>query len=356
MDDGASKLSRRALLQLAGGSLLASSVGCSEERRTPTTVRASHSVPNPEAPLSNLKGKVAFITGGSSGVGLGLARACMEEDMKVVISYMTQAHAEEAREEYFSDYKDSFMAVPLDVTDRVRMVEVADEIEARFGNLHLFINNAGVALGSRVGESSYNDWDFLMGVNLGGVINGVYTFVPRIRAHGEPAQVVVTSSVNGHMAGGHPDRRGGVYVTTKYAVTGLMEALREELFGTNIGVSIFCPGGVQSRIRESNRNRPEHLWDNPPEDKSEEEKARLKQLESQGMDPLECGRLALRGIKRNDLFIFTHPEYAPIVEERLEAVRLSFPTPYPPTERRRPLIYGPEVARLQNDREGNSTR
>lgn len=355
-EESSSKLSRRQVLQLAGGSVMAGALGCSPgegagELSDSEPTSSSHDQPNPAAPLSELKDKVAFITGGSSGIGLGLARACKEEGMKVAISYMTEAHAEEARAKYFADDADRFLALKLDVTDRERMEEVADQIESHFGKIHLFVNNAGIALSSRVGEASYNDWDFALGVNLGGVVNGVHTFVPRLRAHGEPAQVVVTSSVSGHMAGGFPEASGGVYVTTKFAVVGLMEALREELLDTPIGVSIFCPGAVRSRIRRSNRNRPEHLWDRPPRQLSEEQRARLDEKESEGMDPLFCGRLALRGVKRNDLYIFTHPEFAPLVQERLEAIRLSFPTP-PVGDKGnlRNRIYGAEVSRLQRDR------
>ena len=352
-EEQSSKLSRRSLIQLAGGSLLAAStLGClHSEAEQPVTQpdRFSHEQPNPQAPLRELKDKVAFITGGSSGVGLGIARACYEEGMKVVISYLTEAHAQEAKEEYFADAGERFLMFKLDVTDRQRMVEVADEIEAAFGHIHLLVNNAGVANLSQVGEASYNDWDFILGVNLGGVINGVHTFVPRMRAHGEPAQVVATSSIAGHMAGGYPNRGGGVYTTSKFAVVGLMESLRQELHETNIGVSVFCPGPVQSRIRRSDRNRPEHLRDRPAVELTEEERSRQKEMESQGMDPLESGRLVLRGVKRNDLYIFSHPEYADLVQERLEAIQLSFPTPPVDIERRRPLIYGPEVARLKQD-------
>lgn len=349
------KLSRRGLLRLAGTSLVINALGCSAPKPPEESVKAdapgrsSHDSPNPTAPLRDLKDKVAFITGGSSGIGLGLAKACKEEGMKVVISYLTEAHAQEARE-HFADAPGRFLALKMDVTDRAEMERVADQIEAAFGNIHLFVNNAGVAIRDRVGEASYKDWDFALGVNLGGVVNGVHTFVPRIVAHGEPAQVVATASISGHFAGGYPDRLGGVVVTTKFAVVGLMESLRVELFDSKVGVSIVCPGAVQSRLGQSNRNRPQRLQNGQPQAPPETVKAILKKMESEGMDPVVCGRLILRGVKRNDLYIFTHPEYAPAVGERLDAIRLSFPLPRVDRDVRRSPIYGPEVARLKNDR------
>jgi NAD(P)-dependent dehydrogenase (short-subunit alcohol dehydrogenase family) len=306
----------------------------------------SHDVPNPMAPLHELEGKVAYITGGSSGIGRGIARACSEAGMKVIITYRTPAHLEETRS-YFEGKHAGFHAIRLDVTDRDAMVRAADEVEEVFGNIHLMVNNAGVGVATPMIQGTFNDWDFSMGVNVGGIINGIQIFVPRIIAHGEPAQIVSTSSMSGLFIGA----TAGIYTTTKYAVVGMMEALRAELEPHGIGASVFCPGVVRSNIGQSNRNRPEELQ-NPEtmrEDQNAAREARRMQQQADmtpeqlaemrerfsnaAMDPLECGRKVLRGVRRNDMFIITHPEYGQGIEDRCEALVRSIPVgdaPPPP--------------------------
>lgn len=305
----------------------------------------NHDLPNPTAPLHDLSGKVAFITGGSSGIGLGIARACSEAGMKVVITYRTPKHYDQART-YFQDDNAGFHGISVDVTDRDGMARAADEAEKVFGNVHLLVNNAGVG-GGAVTQATFNDWDFAVGVNILGVANGVQIFAPRMIAHGEPAHIVSTSSMSGLFIGG----TATVYTTTKYAVVGMMESLRAEMAPHNIGVSAFCPGVVRSNIRDFNRNRPEDLK-NPASVQqernrqmqqrmaqararmSEEQLADMRERYSEGaMDPLECGRKVLRGVRRNDLFIITHPEYGQGIEDRGEALTLSIPSgdePPPP--------------------------
>jgi len=306
---------------------------------------SNHELPNPTAPLRDLAGKVAFITGGSSGIGLGIARACAEAGMKVIITYRTPEHYEEAKN-YFQSDNAGFHAIRVDVTDRDGMAQAADEAEKVFGKVNLLVNNAGVG-GGAVTQATFNDWDFAVGVNILGVANGVQIFVPRMIAHGEPAHVVSTSSMSGLFIGG----TATLYTTTKYAVVGMMESLRAELVSHNIGVSAFCPGVVRSNIRDFNRNRPEDLK-NPASVEQErnqqmqrmraqsrpqmtrEQMAALQERYSNGaMDPLECGRKVLRGVRRNDLFIITHPEYGQGIEDRCEALTLSIPSgdePAPP--------------------------
>lgn len=306
---------------------------------------ASHDTPNPMAPLRDLAGKVAFITGGSSGIGLGIARACSEAGMKVIITYRTPAHYEEART-YFDGEHAGFHAIRLDVTDRDGMARAADEAEKVFGKVHLLVNNAGVG-GGGVTQATFNDWDFAMGVNVMGVANGIQTFVPRMIAHGDPAHVLATSSMSGLFIGG----TATIYTTTKYAVVGLMESLRAELEPHNIGASAFCPGVVRSNIRDFNRNRPDELKNTAEEERqrnqerqrmmaqarsqmSEQQLEAMRERYSNGaMDPLECGRKVLRGVRRNDLFIITHPEYGQGIEDRNEALFRSIPVgdePAPP--------------------------
>jgi len=200
--------------------------------------------------MEEVEGKVAFVTRGSSGVGLGIARAFVDAGMKVVIGYRTQRNADEAVAQ-LANGGDRVHAIRVDVTDRSRMEEAAAETVTRFGKVHVLVNNAGVVSDSSLSESTYDDWDWVIGVNLTGIFNGVRAFLPHIKSHGERGQVVTTSSVLGLIACG----RLGVYSTSKFAAVGMMEALRAELAPANIGVSVVCPGFVRSNLWDSARNR-----------------------------------------------------------------------------------------------------
>jgi short-subunit dehydrogenase len=199
-------------------------------------------------------------------------------------------------------------------------------------------------------SASYKDWDWGLGVNLGGVVNGIATFVPRIRAHGEGGHVLTTSSSAGLVAGG----KVGVYVTSKFAVVGLMESLREELDGEKIGVSVFCPGLVRSHIAESERNRPAGLANEgakPVPPPSPADLAAMNQFMAAAMDPLEAARLVLEGIRRNDLYILTHQEFEGVVRERFEAMLASFPVERAPRARSEIVkLYTPDIYRRERDR------
>jgi NAD(P)-dependent dehydrogenase (short-subunit alcohol dehydrogenase family) len=289
-------------------------------------------------PLADVKGKVAFITGGSSGIGLGMARAFSAAGMKVVFTYRREDHRDEALALLGKDASSNrnhggIHAIKLDVTDRAGFARAADEAEKVFGKVHLLVNNAGVGVRASALEATFNDWDWGLGVNLGGVINGIATLLPRMRAHGEGAHVMVTSSSAGLVAGG----KIGIYVTSKFAVVGLMESLREEVEGENVGVSIFCPGFVKSNLIESEKMRPADLVNevakpstNPP---SPEEEAMMRKFMAAAMDPVEAGRLVLEGVRRNDLYIFTHQEFEQPTRERMEALLASFPAQKAPNAR-----------------------
>ena len=285
-----------------------------------------------QAPLAEVSGKVAFVTGGSSGIGLGLARALRAAGMKVAFTWRRAAHRDQALDLLGRD-DPAVMAIHLDVTDRAGWAAAADEVERRFGPVHLLACNAGVGIRAGAAEATFNDWDWGLGVNLGGVINGVTVMLPRMRAHGEGAHLCATCSSSGLVAGGGI----GVYITSKFALMGLMESLREELAGTNIGVSVFCPGFVKSNLVESEKMRPAELVNviakpstNAP---SAAEEAMMRKFMAVAMDPLEAGEHLLEGIRRNDLYIFTHQEFEQATRERMEALLASFPTEKAPTAR-----------------------
>jgi NADP-dependent 3-hydroxy acid dehydrogenase YdfG len=251
--------------------------------------------------MREVAGLTAFITGGGSGVGFGMAKAFCGAGMSVVIADVRQDHLDQAMRSLKGM---KVHAVQLDVTDRAAMARAADETEKVFGKVHIVCNNAGVNLFNDIGEASYDDWDWILGVNLGGVVNGVRTFVPRIKAHGEGGHIVNTASMAAFIA----SARAGIYSTAKFAVRGMSEALRGSLLPHRIGVSVLCPGLVKSSIYESEKIRPAHLSAQATRT-DPEFLTRLAQVHEVGMDPEEVGQKVLRAIRRNDFYIFSHPEF-----------------------------------------------
>lgn len=275
--------------------------------------------------MKNIEGKVAFITGGASGMGLGMARVFSKAGMKIVIADIRRDNLNSAMEHFRGD-NTGVHALQVDVADRAAMARAADEAERVFGKVHVLCNNAGVGIVGPILDATYDDWDWGMGVNLGGVINGVQTFASRIRKHGEGGHIVTTASMSGLLGG-----VAGIYATAKYAVVGFMETLRPELEPYDIGVSVFCPGLVNTNIHEVEMLRPTQYGNTnyraPAEKRAQFMKTKI--LPS-GMDPLEAGERVLRGIRRNDLYILTHPEYEPGLRERFAAILASFPVEGPP--------------------------
>jgi NAD(P)-dependent dehydrogenase (short-subunit alcohol dehydrogenase family) len=275
-----------------------------------------------------VEGKTAFITGGASGIGLGTAKAFAAAGMKVVIVDSRQDALDEAMA-YFKPKKLPVHPIKLDVTDRVAYVKAADEAEKVFGKIHVLFNNAGVGVVGDIRITTYKDWDYGISVNITGVINGIMTILPRILKHGEEGHIISTSSTAGIFAVGGC----AVYNTTKYAVTGLMETIATDLQGTNVGVSVLYPGGTSTNLGISTQiNRPADLR-NKEESQMPAPGGRPKLDMSTYMDPIEMGERVLRGIKRNDLFIMTHPEFRDGIDVRNEALLRALPND-PPNEKR----------------------
>lgn len=234
------------------------------------------------------------------------------------------------------------------------MEKAADETEKVFGKVHVIVNNAGVAVVGGLSNATYDDWDWGMSVNLDGVFNGIRTFLPRIRKHGEGGHVIATSSLAGLLAHG----TAGVYTATKFAVVGMMEALRAELADTNIGVTVFCPGIVNTNIGTSARNRPPELSNTAPRP-APPAGSRLGAPPPQmqgpppGMDALEAGQRVLRGMRNNDMYVLTTPEFEAEFRARGEAILASIPTDVHPTEARiavGSMILGRTVYAAERDR------
>lgn len=285
-----------------------------------------------------LSGKTVFITGGSSGIGLGIARACLEQGMNIAFSYRTQAHLEEAQAVLGTEA----LAVRVDVQERVSVERAASEVAKRFGPVHLLVGNAGLGFPGTVLQANADEWEHSLAVNVMGLVHTLQCFVPAMLEHGKSAHVVAIASASGLFAAG----RAGVYTTTKFALMGMMESLQNELTGSEVGVSICCPGVVQSRIADWRRKTP---FEEPGE------KADFS-VAAVGMDPLEYGRLVLQGVREKALYIFTHPEYRDGLRERSEAILEAYPREgeVPPARRevaRRVLsspIYRRELERLKD--------
>jgi NAD(P)-dependent dehydrogenase (short-subunit alcohol dehydrogenase family) len=294
--------------------------------------------------MENLEGKVAFITGGASGIGLGIAKACAKYGMKVVIADSRQDALDEAMK-YFNEKKLPAHPIKLDVTDRAAYVKAADEAEKVFGKIHVLVNNAGVATGGLTQNTTFKDWDFSVGVNIIGVANGLVIILPRILKHGEGGHIVSTSSTAGFCA-----VNGNItYNATKYAIAGMMETLAGELMGTNVGASVLIPGPTSTNLGPSTfANRPEHLrnegqaWPpQPPPGRQgpppEQMRQMMEEMRKIFMDTVETGERVVRGIRRNDIFIHTHPEFREGYIARHAAVIRAIPDE-PVNEKRRDML------------------
>jgi NAD(P)-dependent dehydrogenase (short-subunit alcohol dehydrogenase family) len=271
--------------------------------------------------MENLKDKVAFVTGGASGIGLGISKAMVAAGMRVVIADVREDHLKDARAWFLSQKQSRrIRCVKLDVTNRKAYARAADAAEKAFGKIHVLVNNAGLGLLGSIDKTKFDDWDWGLDVMIGGVVNGLLTILPRIRAHGEGGHIVNTSS----MAAVIPIPNCSIYIVAKAAMVGLSECLAGELAPANIGVSAFCPGPVQSNIRELGKLRPDKYKKDSGLEEFEKQLA-ARPTSDLWMDPVDCGNRVVRGMQRNDLYIFTHPEFREGAKERFDKMLASFP-------------------------------
>ena len=264
--------------------------------------------------MQDLTGKNAFVTGGASGIGFAMAQAFLNEGMNVAIADV-DAEALARAKAALSGSNARVLAVQLDVTDRAQYEQVAQRVEAELGNIHVLCNNAGVYRGGALDAVTYADWDWVMGVNVGGVINGLQTMLARIERHGEGGHVVNTAS----MAGVTTSPGLGVYNASKFAVVGLSEALRQDLAPKGIGVSVLCPGMVRTRILESERTRPVRFDVNEQgaQAAAEAHSQIMTMAMNTGIDPAEVADLVVHGIRNNQFYLFPHPEMKDAAQVRI---------------------------------------
>jgi len=251
--------------------------------------------------MKDFAGRTAFVTGGANGVGIGLVRALLAQGCNVAIADIRRNSIDAALQALDNPRA---MGVQVDVSSREDLARAAEAVEAKFGVVTLLFNNAGVNLFQTIEESSYDDWDWIMGVNLAGPINGVMTFVPRMIRTGRGGYVVNTASMAGFLAAGVC----GIYNTTKFAVRGLSESLRASLAPHGIGVSVLCPGLVKSHIYASDEIRPERLKAGAKPVNTEAVK-RLAAVHEFGMEPDVVAARVLEAMREDRFHIFTHPEF-----------------------------------------------
>ena len=264
--------------------------------------------------MEQLEGRVAVISGGGSGIGEGLAHACHAAGMRIVAADIEQAEAERVANDV-RELGGEAIGVRADISTRDSVDELAATAYEAFGAVHLLCNNAGVLTRAPLLDSSEADWQWTLGVNLLGPVHGVRAFVPRMLEQGDAAHIVNTASVAGTYA--IAGTALGVYTASKFAIVGYSEMLRLELADEGIGVSVLCPGGVETRIFEADRNRPDALGGPataPAEDPARREAPAADRPPP--MAPREVGERVLAGVRANRLYIFTHAEQRAPVEER----------------------------------------
>lgn len=268
--------------------------------------------------MKDVRGKVAFITGGASGIGFGIARAFLQAGMRVIIADASRSNLDDANRQLQGVAGDHRL-VQLDVTDREALTRAADEVERTFGRVHVLCNNAGIGTSPSARNATYADWDRMLSVNLGGVINGIMTFMPRMRAHGEGGHIVNTSSMAGILPLPDP---GTIYTTTKFAVRGLSESLRLALAQDHIGVSVLCPGLTLTRILDEARKAT-------LEARADELSAGFVNAQKFAMDPLVVGGAVLQAIQRNELYVLPHGEFVDEVRSMHQELIAAFRTDLP---------------------------
>jgi len=273
--------------------------------------------------------KVAFITGGVSGIGFGIARAFAMAGMKLALSYRNEEYRASASQWFADNGYEQPLFIKLDVTDREGFARAADQVEAHFGKVHVLVNNAGVSVFGPTDQASYDDFDWIMGVNFGGVVNGQISFIPKLKAHGEGGHIVNVASMAAFLSG----PQAGIYTASKFAVRGMTESLRFNLAPYNIGVSLMCPGLTNTNAWDSALKRPDGFANSGFDDVDAAELEQFGTAFDLGMDPLEVGQKTLQGMTENRGLILTHPEFAQDFKEIYDESMAALPDEEAPAGR-----------------------
>ncbi|GGP72120.1 SDR family oxidoreductase [Saccharothrix coeruleofusca] len=266
--------------------------------------------------MQEWEGSVAFVTGGGQGIGLGIARALAKRGVGLAVVDIDEAALARAKDEL--SQVTAVETFRLDVRDRAGFAAVADEAEAKLGHVNLLFNNAGIAPYSPAAELRYEKWDLAIDVNLKGVVNGVQTFLPRMIERGQGGYVVNTASGAGLVADGNV-----LYATTKFAVVGLSESLRQATARHGIDVSVLCPGPVDTDIVRNTRSANENASVGLPENLVADVEAFLKS----GADIDSVGEMVIAGMRARSTWIHTGQEVRPYLEKRMKELLDSVPAP-----------------------------
>lgn len=269
--------------------------------------------------MRDFKGKVAVITGAASGIGLGIARRCATEGMKLVLADVNQANLARAESE-LKNLGATVLAVQTDVSRRGDVERLARQSFDAFGQVHLLVNNAGVAAGGPPWEATWNDWEWVIGVNLWGVIHGVKVFTPLMLDQNTECHIVNTASAAGLMVGG----ASAPYSVTKHAVVALSESLYLTLQRQKalVKVSVLCPGLVRTDITHTEQNRPAPLKNEPVEltPQMQAGLAAFKAAIEAGMSPAQVADIVFDAIRNERFYILTHPEWMEAVRMRTDSL------------------------------------
>jgi NAD(P)-dependent dehydrogenase (short-subunit alcohol dehydrogenase family) len=268
--------------------------------------------------MRELAGKTAFVTGGASGIGLALGQAFAEAGMNVMLADI-ETDALQAAVKNLQAFAPNVRGTICDVADPASVERAAQASFEAFGNVHVVCNNAGVAAGGGIDLVSLDNWRWVLDVNLMGVLHGIKSFLPHIRAHGEGGHIVNTAS----MAGMYSGLGFSPYGASKFAVVSMSEGLAMQLRPHGIGVSVLCPSYVRTRIGESGRNRPQQYGPAHPLDPASPAAAMVAEIARQleaGLEPAAVAARVLAAIRDDELYVFTHPGMRSEVEERFAAI------------------------------------
>ena len=279
--------------------------------------------------MSDWQGRVAFISGGVSGLGLGIAQAFSDAGMRLALSYRNEEYRAQAAQWFAANGREEPLWIKLDVMDRAGWAAAADAVEAHFGEVHVLCNNAGVSVFGDTAEASYADYDWIMGVNFGGVVNGIVAFLPKLKAAHGKRHVVNIASMAAYLSG----PQAGIYTASKFAVRGLTESLRYNLVPLGIRCTLVCPALIRTNAWDSAFRRPAEFAGSGF---GEVDKAQLEQFGSvfqAGMDPHEAGTKIVAGMSADTGLVFTHPEFAEDFKAIYEDSLSALPDEVAPPER-----------------------
>ena len=259
------------------------------------------------------------MTGAASGIGLGIAKALAAAGANIVLADLRPEPLEAARKAVEA-MGGRALGVPTDVSDAASVAAAGQAALDEFGALHIAVNNAGVAMhGTPLEKVSPEEWDWVIGVNIKGVINGIRSFVPMIRSHGQGGHVVNTGSISSLFV--RQGRDQGAYAMTKYAVLALSEALEQEMAGSGIGVSVLCPGGVATSIFDSASTRPERFGGSY---RRPEQEALASAFTAEALAPEVVGRRVLQAIRDNEFYVLTHTGERAAITARFDRIHAAF--------------------------------